>query len=194
MEIDLALELLKKQMSRDFEIKAVETNPAFKQLMAQIINPGNRRYAITAKLNYPVIGIGAPVHFFLPQAGRHLGAEVIIPEDADVANAVGAITSHIMVKRKISIKTDSSGMFIVEGVAGHHRFETIAKAESWAVQYLKDQVQPLGKSAGTSRKTVDMEILDQVVKTGNGTPLFLGRTIVATLSGSPNRVLAAVNA
>ncbi|MDY0221802.1 MAG: DUF1638 domain-containing protein [Desulfobacterium sp.] len=193
METKLALELLKKQISKDFEMKSVETSPVFNQLMDQIINPGNRRYTITAKLCYPIIGIGAPVHFFLPQAGKRLNAEVIIPEHADVANAVGAITSHIMVKRKVSIKPDSSGKFIVEGADGHHRFMTIAKAESWAVKYLKDQVQSLGQLAGTNRKTVNMEIQDQVINTGNGTPLFLGRTIAATLTGSPDRVIDWVN-
>jgi hypothetical protein len=70
---------------------------------------------------------------------------------------------------------------------------SIDKAEEWALAYLKDKVQELGRSAGTSRKTVAVDINDRVVNTGGGIPLFLGRTIVATLSGSPDRVLCAVN-
>jgi N-methylhydantoinase A/oxoprolinase/acetone carboxylase beta subunit len=193
VEMDLALELLKKQMARDFAMDEMENTPVFKQLMKQIVNPENSRYAITAQFNHPVIGIGAPVHYFLPQAGKRLNARVIIPENADVANAVGAITSHIMIKRKLSIKTDSFGRFVVEGVAGNQQFISIGQAEAWAVEYLKDHVQELGRCAGTSRKTVAMDIEDRVVNTGGGIPLFLGRTIVATLSGSPNMVLRAVN-
>ncbi len=193
VETDLALELLKKQMARDFAMDEMEKTPVFKQLMRQIVNPENNRYAITATFNHPVIGIGAPVHFFLPQAGKRLNARVIIPEDADVANAVGAITSHVMIKRKLSIKTDSFGRFVVEGVAGTQQFMSIDKAEAWAVKYLKEHVRELGKSAGTSRKTVAVDIEDRVINTGGGIPLFLGRTIVATLSGSPDRVLRAVN-
>ena len=64
---------------------------------------------------------------------------------------------------------------------------------SKAVEYLKGHVQELGQCAGTSRKTVAMDIEDRVVNTGSGIPLFLGRTIVATLSGSPDMVLRAVN-
>ena len=193
METALALELLKKQMARDFALDEMENNPVFKQLMDKIITGRTGRYAVTARLNHPVIGIGAPVHYFLPQAGKRLNAEVIVPRDADVANAVGAITSHIMIRRKLSIKTDSTGRFVVEGVPGHHQFKTIDKAEAWAVEYLRTMVQALGRSAGTSRRTVVMDIKDRVVNTGNGIPLFLGRTLVATLSGSPDMVLHAVN-
>ncbi|SMC80968.1 N-methylhydantoinase A/oxoprolinase/acetone carboxylase, beta subunit [Desulfocicer vacuolatum DSM 3385] len=193
MEIDLALELLKKQMARDFAMDEMENTPVFQQLMKQIVNPENSRYAITAQFNHPVIGIGAPVHYFLPQAGKRLNARVIIPEDADVANAVGAITSHIMIKRKISIKTNSFGRFVVEGVPGNQQFKSIGQAEAWAVEYLKDHVRELARCAGTSRKTVAMDIEDKVVNSGGGIPLFLGRTIVATLSGSPDMVLRAVN-
>ncbi|ACN15693.1 putative hydantoinase/oxoprolinase fusion protein (hydantoin converting enzyme) [Desulforapulum autotrophicum HRM2] len=189
MEIDLALELLKKQMARDFAMDEMENTPVFKQLMEQIVNPGNSRYAISARFNHPIIGIGAPVHYFLPQAGKRVNAQVIIPEDADVANAVGAITSHIMIKRKLSIKTNSFGRFVVEGVAGNKQFISIGQAETWAVEYLKDHVQELGRCAGTSCKTVAMDIEDQVVNTSGGIPLFLGRTIVATLSGRPDMVL-----
>ncbi|MFK5952419.1 MAG: hydantoinase/oxoprolinase family protein [Desulfobacterium sp.] len=194
IEMDLALELLKKQMSRDFAMDEMENTPVFKQLMKQIVSPGNSLYNISAQFNHPIIGIGAPVHYFLPQVGKRLNAQVIIPEDADVANAVGAITSHILIKQKLSIKTNSSGNFIVEGIAGNQQFTNIGQAEAWAVKYLKNHIQELGRCAGTSSKTVAMDIENRVVNTGGGgTPIFLGRTIVATLSGNPDRVLRAVN-
>ena len=57
------------------------------------------------------------------------------------------------------------------------------------METLKDQVRAMGRFAGTSRRTVEMEINDRVVNVGNQTSLFLGRTIRATLSGSPDLVL-----
>ena len=41
-----------------------------------------------------LIGIGGPVHLFLPAAAAALGAECIIPECAATANAVGAVTGR----------------------------------------------------------------------------------------------------
>jgi hypothetical protein len=56
-----------------------------RQLLLQILKPekpsGNStsRYRLKAELHHPVIGIGAPVQYFLPQAGKLVNTEVIIP-------------------------------------------------------------------------------------------------------------------
>lgn len=39
--------------------------------------------------------------------------------------------------------------------------------------------------AGTASRRVEMEIVDKVVKAKNGSNLFLGREITATLTGPP---------
>lgn len=41
-----------------------------------------------------IIGIGGPVHLFLPAAAQALGAEYVIPEGASTANAAGAVTGQ----------------------------------------------------------------------------------------------------
>ncbi len=47
-------------------------------------------FHVPAKL----VGIGGPVHLFLPAAAAALGAECIIPEGAATANALGAVTGQ----------------------------------------------------------------------------------------------------
>ena len=42
-----------------------------------------------------LIGIGGPIHLFLPAAAQALGADCIIPDCAPVANAVGAVTGQM---------------------------------------------------------------------------------------------------
>ncbi len=83
-------------------------------LMDCILSGGNERYTISARLKNPIIGIGAPAHYFLPDAGKKLNAEVVISEDADVANALGAVTSHVLIRREASIRPDQPGCFIKE--------------------------------------------------------------------------------
>ncbi len=188
METRLALEMLKKQMTRDFKSETLENNPAFSELMKKMVRPEpkNVRYGVRAEFKHPIIGIGAPVHCFLPNAGERLHTKVIIPEHADVANAVGAVTSRIVIKQKLSIKTDSSGQFVVEGAAGNHIFCNIAEAEAWALKYLRDQVLTRAKKAGTSCEIVSVDIRDRLVNTAKNIPLFLGRSIEAKLSGTPD--------
>ncbi|MBF0232023.1 MAG: DUF1638 domain-containing protein [Desulfamplus sp.] len=216
MERTLALELLKKLILKD--IRTVGKNspvkngrggypgdknglndsdftnsPVVRHLISSMLEPSlNQRYSIKAQFYHPVIGIGAPVHYFLPRAGEILNAKVIVPPDADVANALGAITSHIMIRKKIVIRPDSIGRFIIEGVEGNHGFKDIGEAEDWAVEHLKSRVISQAIKAGTSKKTVSVEINDRVVNTGNGLSLFLDRTLTATLTGSPDLVLESV--
>ena len=213
VERKLALELLKnlifkdirkdKQQEREkkrmeqrnetFDME-IENSPVSRHLIASMLDPSSSsRYRIRAEFCHPVIGIGAPINYFLPKAGKLLNANVIIPPDADVANALGAITSHIMIREKLIIRPDSIGRFVVEGVAGNRGFSDINEAESWVVKYLKRSVQSIAVKAGTSRKEVSVNIDDRVVNTGNGLSLFLDRTITATLTGSPDLALRSLN-
>jgi len=191
-EENLAEELLKKQLSGYVDVDVEKETKLSKHLMECIFSKGNNHYNITARLKNPIIGIGAPIHYFLPGAGKMLNAEVVIPADADVANALGAITSHIAIRKKISIVSDQSGFFIVQGVEGERQFANIEKAENWAIEYLKENVWDMGRMAGTSKKTIEMEIRDNTVTANDGTALFLDRTILAKLTGVPDMSIHSV--
>ena len=188
-EKDLAKELLRKQLSRDVNVDEAGETELSRHLLECILSEKNSRYSINAHLKNPIIGIGAPVHYFLPNAGKILNAEVVVPEDADVANALGAITSCVMIKQKVFIRPDQTGCFIVQGIKGGKQFDDIDKAEVWAVEHLRENVLKTGRAAGTSRKTIKIEIKDNIIDAADGTALFLDRTILAILSGSPDIAL-----
>ncbi|NOR23843.1 MAG: hypothetical protein GQ542_05515 [Desulforhopalus sp.] len=42
-------------------------------------------------------------------AAEKLQAELIIPENWDVANALGAVTSHVLIRQNLTIRPDSRG-------------------------------------------------------------------------------------
>ena len=54
--------------------------------------------------NAVLVGIGGPVHLFLPEAARALGAQYLIPDCAAVANAVGAVTGQMMSSKSVEIR------------------------------------------------------------------------------------------
>jgi len=58
------------------------------------------RFRSPAKL----IGIGGPVHLFLPEAAKALGADCIIPACAATANAVGAVTGQMTATASAEIR------------------------------------------------------------------------------------------
>ena len=188
-ERDLAGELFKKQLSRDVEVNSGQETGLAGHLLDCILCGGQEGYTISARIENPIIGIGAPAHYFLPNAGRKLQAEVVIPEDADVANALGAVTSRVLIRQKASIRPDERGCFLVEHIAGGRKFAKIERAEDWAIEHLTKSVQETARAAGTSRKTVELEIRDRIAPAADGTDLLLERTIQATLSGSPDLTL-----
>lgn len=51
-----------------------------------------------------LVGIGGPIHLFLPAVARALGAECIVPDCAAVANAVGAVTGRMTVRLTAEIR------------------------------------------------------------------------------------------
>ena len=189
VEKKLALEMFRKQLSYDINVDTINDCPMCAHLMERILSGEKSSYEIQAKLNLPIIGIGAPVHYFLPKAAEILNAEVVIPKDADVANAIGAITSQIFIRKKALIRPDQSGRFIVEGVVGGKLFNQIREAEEWTIDFLKSQIWELGRMAGTSRKTIEFNIEDSIVHLADGNSLFMGRTVQASLTGNPDILL-----
>ena len=185
----LAYEIFKKQLAGDINVDEEHPTALSSYLMERILSADKSNYSIKVELQQPLVGIGAPAHFFLPGAGELLGAEVIIPENADVANALGAISSHILIKQQLSIRPAQDGGFILQGIAGGRRSDHIDGAETWAVDYLVQEVRNMARSAGTSCSKVKVEIVDRIVDTADGTPLFLERNIYASLSGRPDLLL-----
>lgn len=55
----------------------------------------NGKMLISTKFNVPIIGIGAPARHMMSDIAERLNADVVFPENHDVGNAVGVITSKI---------------------------------------------------------------------------------------------------
>ena len=182
----LTLELLKRQLDDETDPEALQSCPVCKTLVNNLLSGGNDQYAVRIDLKRPVVGIGAPIHFFLPRAAQALRAEAILPEDADVANAIGAITSNVMVKRHVGIIPHQQGGFLIEGLAGARQFEKFDDADAVARTELTRMVRDLARAAGTSSQALELRTEDKTSTAANGTQIFMGRTIHATLTGHPD--------
>jgi hypothetical protein len=140
-------------------------------------------------LKRPVVGIGAPIHFFLPRAAAILGAKAVLPEDSDVANAIGAITSDIVVKRHLRIIPNEEGGFLIEGLAGARHFNKFESADAFARDQLGRMVRDLARAAGTSARVAELKTEDKILTSAGGMKIFMGRTIHAKLTGQPDIVV-----
>lgn len=137
-------------------------------------------------LRQPVIGIGAPAHCFAPAAARLLNTRCIIPPHADVANAVGAITSSVIVSRQVRIAVDEKGLYTLEGLPGAPVFDDLEQAGRYGTEALARLVRADAARAGTAENRIRIVSDDHVTRLRDGSGLFLGRTLQAQLSGRPD--------
>ena len=80
---------VRKIIARQWEKRGAAPGSSFFEL----------RYDTTAVL----IGAGAPTHIFLPDVADALGVRCIIPENSEVANAVGAAVADISAQATVSL-------------------------------------------------------------------------------------------
>lgn len=80
----------------------------------------------------PIIGIGAPVGAYLPDACRSFSVEPVIPPHAEVANAVGAVVGRIALKEKATIEPTGDGEYLVHTPLDFRSFTDLEEAETYA--------------------------------------------------------------
>jgi N-methylhydantoinase A/oxoprolinase/acetone carboxylase beta subunit len=106
---------------------------------------GNRRedgISLAFSTDCTLVGIGAPIHIFLPDVAAMLKTRALIPEHHEVANALGAVMGNVYATYTAEIKPN----YAPEGVINYmvfggdemRIFETMEEAESFAVLKAKD--------------------------------------------------------
>jgi N-methylhydantoinase A/oxoprolinase/acetone carboxylase beta subunit len=181
----LARELVLKHLAEDVEVLEETDSRLLEHLLQCMLGKKGKTYQVRVKFDHPIVGIGAPAPYFLPATGRLFDTEVLIPKDGDVANALGAISSNIVIRETLEIRPAPAGGFQLQGIAGPNHFDDIDEVEKLAVEHLLHNISGKGRKAGTRSDDVTMEIKDIIVDTADGASLFLGRTISATLVGRP---------
>ena len=187
----LAVELFKMQLADEVNPDDLEGSPMAQAMVNNLLNGGAEGYTMSVKLHRPIVGIGAPVHFFLPQAARILGTEAVVPPHADVANAIGAITSSVCVHQRAEICPNDAGGYIINGIEGAPAYSDIEEATRRATEELRRRVLRLARQAGTDETTVEIFLNNRHAPISEGRVLFIARRVEARVTGHP-RIAGAV--
>lgn len=97
-------------------------DPAVSQAVDRALTraPGIVRFSIG--LDRPLVGLGASAPVYYPAIAAMLGTEPAIPDEADVANAVGAVVGQVRASVTVFVTTPEEGIFIVNGAGVSERF------------------------------------------------------------------------
>lgn len=185
-ETRLATEIARKGASTMMPMEQLDAESGLQDMLGHLVRGANADgFRLQLQLPWPVIGIGAPAARFLPHAAERLDAAFVVPEHADVANAVGAIIGTISVRHAIGISSKEDGTFRLSGAPDAPLFTTIEAATEWARTYLAEHLTEQARAAGCPHPTVAITIEDATAASADGTPVFIARNVLGHATGAP---------
>jgi hypothetical protein len=139
----------------------------------------------------PLVGIGAPVGAWLPAVAERFGIELILPENYDVGNAIGAISSSVTEVVEVQVRAgfqDFSDKPECTVYNGSEAFEFAEKDEAieFALKEASRMATERAKASGAFEVKVDHRIEEVLIDVhGKGKKVFRGATVIARASGKP---------
>lgn len=145
-------------------------------------HPGIARF--TVALDRPVIGLGAsaPLHYAgLPEL---VGNRCVVPGDADVANALGAVVGQVRVTAEAVVSQPKEGLFRLAAAEGLRDFTDEQAALAAAEAGVRAAVAQKASAAGTDAAEIEIE-RDVKVATIEGQRSFIEARVTAIATGRP---------
>ncbi|TPJ25562.1 hydantoinase/oxoprolinase family protein [Mesorhizobium sp. B2-7-2] len=145
-------------------------------------HPGIARF--TVALDRPVIGLGAsaPLHYAgLPPL---VGNGCIVPEDTDVANALGAVVGQVRVSAEARVSQPKEGLFRLASGQTVRDFTEEDKAIEAAQADVRALAADRAKDAGTDSAEIHVST-EFKVSTIEGQRMFIEAHVLAVASGRP---------
>lgn len=117
-------------------------------------------YPAKFKLEIPVVLLGGPVRAYKKELEELIEAEIIVPEHAEVGNAVGALVGKGIKRVEFLIRPESllspEKGFLMFAPTGRLRFETYLEALDRATSFGKKLVEDYMKDCGLSGDQVEI--------------------------------------
>lgn len=141
---------------------------------------------VALSLRRPLVAVGAPAASYFPAVARRLSAELLVPEHAEVANAVGAVAAGVMQHARVLITSPSEGRFRVHAGAEVEDFTVFAESSARARQLAVALAREKARAAGAREAQVEIERQDLRAPGADGRPVFIESTVTATAFGRPD--------
>ena len=139
---------------------------------------------VNAGISKKIIGLGASAPTYYPAVGAELNCEVILPEYAGVANAIGAVVGKIVMRESGVISSPSEGKYLVHLDGKPVNFTSEVKALKVLEEKLTEKSIQKAKEAGAENVSVN---IDREIKTANieNRSVFVEASVLVEASGRP---------
>ncbi|EKF19425.1 Hydantoinase/oxoprolinase [Nitratireductor pacificus pht-3B] len=135
-------------------------------------------------LDRPVIGLGASAPLHYAKLPEFLGQECVLPEHADVANAIGAVVGQVRVRIEAHVGQPREGVFRVGTAGAIHDFNGEEEAMSFAEEMLRAEAFERAVAAGAQDAELRVARDVRAVET-DGQRTFVEAFVTAEAAGRP---------
>ncbi|TCD16119.1 hydantoinase/oxoprolinase N-terminal domain-containing protein [Oricola cellulosilytica] len=136
----------------------------------------------------PLIGLGAGASAYYPPAGDLLNATTVIPDHADVANAIGAVVGQVRISVTADVAEREEGVFEITGAMLDGRAGKIFPSADQAMTAAGEACRAAATEqaalagAGEVQVTLKRDIRSATIEDRSR---FISATVTATASGRP---------
>lgn len=135
-------------------------------------------------LNVPVVGLGASAPSYYPAVGERLGCDMILPEYAGVANAIGAVVGKVTMRQSGTVTAPSEGKYRVHLTDGPMDFADQYEALAHLESVLRDAAMSDAQAAGA--EDIQVNVKRDVRTAGvEAREVFVEGTVTVEAAGRP---------
>ncbi len=139
---------------------------------------------LEAALDVPVIGLGASAPSYYPAVGAALGARMILPEHAGVANAIGAVVGRVTMRESGTVTAPNEGTYRVHLASGPQDFGDRPTALALLERVLRDRVMADALAAGAA--DIQVSVARDIRTAGvENREVFIEAVITVEATGRP---------
>jgi len=145
-------------------------------------------FSVSVEMQRPLIAIGAPVGNYLPPVAERLNARLVIPDHAEVRNALGAVVGGIVQRVRVLIQPLLAGSVYRAHLPSEVRvFQQLEDAVACAQDEAAKKAEELARRAGAGEAKVEVKREDQILtdRRGLAGEIYLGTEVTATAVGRP---------
>ena len=135
--------------------------------------------------DYPVVAVGAPAATFFPDAAEHLGVQLSLPNNAEVANAFGAVMGSVVQRAHVIVTQPLHGRFVVHSDQEPLYFGKLEDAIATAENLAHEKVRDMALAAGAGATEILLSSDENHIHHDVDGDLFLETRITATATGRP---------
>jgi N-methylhydantoinase A/oxoprolinase/acetone carboxylase beta subunit len=135
-------------------------------------------------LTAPLVGLGASAGSYSPAVAALVRTTSVVPHDADVANAIGAVVGRVRVSHECTVSSPEPGRFVVHAGSGAHPTGSLADAVARATELVTAMVRAELVAAGAGEVELATDWHESTVEVG-GTPMFVEGRLRVTGHGRP---------